>query len=84
MEALITQVERQVPTATREQALAALKNNANDVTKAICELLARSDAPATKPPTAQRTELQAHWQKVRELFDYLDNTTYDAIKNNQP
>lgn len=44
---------------------------------------AAAASTATEPPSQQeleRKEIQAHWKKVREMYDYMYDTIYEAVE----
>lgn len=82
MDTLIAQVLRQVPEATQEDALSALRRHNNDIQNAIFDLLDLSAIP-TKPsyPTTSEDPERAEWRKRREICDDMERNMYAAAKS---
>ena len=79
MEALITQVLRQVPSdVTREHAVSALRKHNNDVQNAVLDLLGPSLRVAGGQKQKSLTEHEEHWHKMREICNDLEKSMYAA------
>ena len=74
MDTLINQVRCQVPNATDEQIIEALKTNDNDITNSILHLLVPS---SHEQPSSQKAP--SKWDEIRDICSDMETSMHTAV-----
>ena len=72
MDTLINQVKCQVPNATNEQIIEALRTNNNDITNSILHFL----VPSSQQPSSQKAP--SKWDEIRNICSEFESSMHTA------